>query len=54
MHNDDIEKLRKQSLLGEPYGSEHNLWDPEKPEAFIFDAELLNRLVLGPVRTRME
>jgi len=29
MHNDDIEQ-------------EHNLWDPEKPEAFIFDAELLN------------
>ena len=29
MHNDDIEQ-------------EHNLWDNEHPEDFIYDAELLN------------
>jgi len=29
MHNDDIEH-------------EHNLWDNEHPEWFIYDAELLN------------
>ncbi len=29
MHNDDIDK-------------EHNLYDPENPNDFIYDAELLN------------
>jgi len=42
MHKDNRQQLRKQSLLGEPYGSEPNLYDPEKPEEFLYDAELLN------------
>ena len=31
MHKDNRQQLRKQSLLGEPYGSEPNLYDAEKP-----------------------
>ena len=40
MHRDNIQQLRKQSLLGEPYDSEPNLMDPEDREAFLYDPEL--------------